>query len=121
MTATPIPEGFYAITPYLFAQGALRLIAFISAAFEGELIFKQKRPDDAIMRARMRIGDSMLMLADATPDFGSMATSIDLYVRDCDAVCHRALGSAGASVFPFMTLPSGERYGGVKGPCGEIW
>jgi hypothetical protein len=28
---------------------------------------------------------------------------------------------AGVSVFPIMTLPSGERYGGVKDPCGNIW
>src|SRR5437588_10631176 len=35
MPTKPIPEGFHAITPYLFAQGASRLIEFISAAFEG--------------------------------------------------------------------------------------
>jgi PhnB protein len=72
MSINPIPEGFHAITPYLFAQGASRLIEFISAAFEGELIFQQKRPDGAIMHATMRIGDSMLMLADPTPEFGPM-------------------------------------------------
>jgi uncharacterized glyoxalase superfamily protein PhnB len=66
MYINPIPEGFHAVTPYLFAQGASRLIEFISAAFEGELIFQQKRPDGAIMHATMRIGDSMLMLADVT-------------------------------------------------------
>src|SRR5215467_8218199 len=64
MSVKAIPEGFAALTPYLFAQGASRLIEFISAAFEGELIFQQKRPDGAIMHATMRIGDSMLMLAD---------------------------------------------------------
>jgi hypothetical protein len=46
------------------------LIEFIAAAFEGELIFQQKRPDGAVMHATMRIGDSMLMLADATREFG---------------------------------------------------
>jgi PhnB protein len=79
------------------------------------------RQDGAIMHATMRIGDSMLMLADATPQFGAMPTSIYLYVRDCDAVYHSALNSGGVSVFPIMTLPSGERYGGVKDPCGNIW
>jgi PhnB protein len=64
MSINPIPEGFHAITPYLFAQGASRLIEFTSAAFEGELTFRQTRPDGAIMHATMRIGDSMLMLAD---------------------------------------------------------
>jgi len=116
----PIPEGFHAITPYLFAQGASRLIEFISAAFEGELIFQQKRPDGAIMHATMQIGDSMLMLADPGPRVGPMPTSIYLYVADCDAVYHRALSSGGVSVFPMMTLPSGQRYGGIKDPCGNI-
>jgi PhnB protein len=121
MFMKPIPEGFHAITPYLFAQGASRLIAFISAAFEGKLIFKQERPNGAIMHATMQIGDSMLMLADPTPEFGAMPTSIYLYVTDCDAVYHRALSSGGVSVFPIMTLPSGERYGGIKDPCDNIW
>jgi PhnB protein len=121
MPTKPIPDGFHAITPYLFAQGASRLIEFISAAFDGDLTFRQNRPDGAIMHATMRIGDSMLMLADATPQFGPMPTSIYLYVRNCDAVYHSALDAGGVSVFPMMTLPSGERYGGVKDPCDNIW
>ena len=63
----------------------------------------------------------MLMLADATPPFGPMPASIYLYVHDSDAVYHSALSAGGVSVFPIMTLPSGERYGGVKDPCGNIW
>jgi uncharacterized glyoxalase superfamily protein PhnB len=121
MSIKPIPGGFHAVTPYLFAQGASRLIEFICAAFNGEVTFRQTRPDGAIMHATMRIGDSMLMLADPTPQFGPMPTSIYLYVRDCDAVYHSALNSGGVSVFPMMTLPSGERYGGIKDPCGNIW
>jgi PhnB protein len=121
MPTKPIPEGFHAITPYLFAQGASRLIEFISAAFEGELISHEKRPDGAVMHATMRIRDSMLMLADPTPEFGPMPSSIYLYVIDCDTVYQRALSSGGISVFPMMTLPSGQRYGGIKDPCGNIW
>jgi PhnB protein len=121
MSIKPIPDGFHAVTPYLFADGASRLIEFISAAFDGELTFRQTRADGAIMHATMRIGDSMLMLADASPEFGPMPTSIYFYVHDCDAVYHSALKAGGLSVFPIMTLPSGERYGGVKDPGGNIW
>ena len=121
MPTKPIPEGFHSITPYLFAEGAARLIDFISTAFEGELMFQQKRPDGTVMHATIRVGDSMLMLADPTPEFGAMPTSIYLYVPDCDAVYQRALDSGGAPVFPMMTLPSGQRYGGIKDPCGNIW
>ena len=121
MPTRPIRDGFHAITPYLFAQGASQLIEFISAAFGGEVTFRKARPDGAIMHAEMRIGDSMLMVAEPTEQFGPMPTSIYLYVTDCDAVYRSALDSGGVSVFPIMTLPSGERYGGVKDPCGNIW
>ena len=63
----------------------------------------------------------MIMLADPTSLFGPMPASVYLYVRDSDAVYHSALNAGGVSVFPIMTLPSGERYGGVKDPCGNIW
>jgi PhnB protein len=56
MSTKPIPEEFHAITPYLFAQGASRLIEFISAAFEGEVIFRQNRPDGTIMHATYPTG-----------------------------------------------------------------
>src|SRR5260370_26380155 len=120
MPTKPIPDGFHAITPYLFADGAARLVEFISAAFGGEVTYRAERPDGSIMHATMRVGDSMLMLADASAQFGPMPTSIYLYVTDSDAVYQTALNSDGISVFPIMTLPSGERYGGGKRPCAHI-
>ena len=121
MSVKPIPDGFHAVTPYLFTQDAARLIEFLEAAFNGELTARETRPDGAIMHATMRVGDSMLMLADAMSPFGPMPASIYLYVRDSDAVYNSALNAGGVSVFPVMALPSGERYGGVKDPCGNIW
>jgi PhnB protein len=121
MPAKPIPDGFHTMTPYLFAEGAPRLVEFISKAFHGEVIYRKERSDGSIMHATMRIGDSMLMLAEATSEFGPMPTSVYLYVPDCDTVYRQALEAGGVSVFGIMTLPSGERYGGVKDPCGNIW
>ena len=118
---SPIREGFRAITPYLFAHNAAHLIAFISKAFGGEETYRKERPDGAITHAEMRVGDSMLMLGEATPQFGAMPTSIYLYVIDSDSVYQHALSVGGTSVFPIMTLPNGERYGGVRDPLGNIW
>src|SRR5262249_22592457 len=121
MSVKPIPDGFHPVTPYLFVEGASRLIEFISAAFDGKPTSRETRPDGAIMHATMRVGDSMLMLADASQPFEPMPASIYLYVGDSDVVYRSALDAGGVSVFPIMTLPSGERYGGVKDPCGNIW
>ena len=121
MTAKPIRDGFHAITPYFFAEEARRLIKFISTAFGGKLTFQKERPDGSIVHAEMQIGDSMLMLADPSAEFKPTPTSIYLYVKDCDAVYQTAITSGGVSIFAMMTFPSGERYGGVKDPCGNIW
>jgi len=117
----PIREGFRALTPYLFAQNASRLIEFIAKAFGGSEVYRKERSDGAITHAEIRIGDSMLMIGEATAQFGPMPTSIYLYVADSDSVYQKALEIGGISVFPIMTLPNGERYGGVKDPCGNIW
>ena len=114
-------DGFRTITPYLFAQNASQLMEFISVAFGGSETYRKERPDGAVTHAEMRIGDSMLMVGEATPQFGPMPTSVYLYVADSDHVYRQALEAGGVSVFPIMTLPNGERYGGVKDPCGNIW
>lgn len=121
MPVKPIRDGFHSITPYLFVEGALRLIRFISDALGGEEVYRKERPDGSIMHAEMRIGNSMLMLGEAPDEFGPMPTSIYLYVTDSDAAYEKALQAGGISIFPIMTLPSGERYGGIKDPCGNIW
>ncbi|MBX6764248.1 MAG: VOC family protein [Rubrobacteraceae bacterium] len=121
MTAKPIRDGFHTITPYLFVRGVPQLITFLSEAFSAQVLSRESRPDGTIMHAELRVGDSMLMVGEATDEFGPMPTSIYLYVTDCDAVYRRALQVGGSSVFEIMNLPSGERYGGVKDPCGNIW
>ncbi len=120
MTVNPIRDGFRAITPYLLIADATRLIDFVTAAFNGELLGRETRPDGTTMHAEMRVGDSMLMLGEAS-DRPPMPSSIYLYVQDCDAVYQRALAAGGVSIFEMMNLPSGERYGGVQDPSGNIW
>jgi PhnB protein len=61
------------------------------------------------------------MMGEASAEFGPMPTSIYLYVTDCDRVFQRALDAGGIQIFELMNLPSGERYGGVKDCCGNIW
>ncbi len=121
MKANPIREGFHTITPYLFTRNTPHLIEFLTAAFGGELIARKDRPDGLVMHAEMRIGNSMLMMGDAMGDFGPMPTSIYLYVPDCDAVYQRALAAGGSSISAVRDMPSGERYGGIKDPCGNFW
>src|ERR1700735_3152633 len=62
----PIPEGFHTLTQYLAVNGAARLIDFFKEAFGAVEAFRVQRPGGpSIMHAQLRIGDSILELADA--------------------------------------------------------
>ena len=121
MSVNPIREGFHTITPYLAVNQAAELIEFLKNAFDAEQTHFGRRPDGSIMHAELRIGDSMVMIGEATKEFGPMPTNIYLYVTECDVVYKQALEAGGQSIFEPTDMPSGERYGGVKDPCDNVW
>ena len=122
MTVKPIREGFHTITPYLLVNGGLsELIAFVVEAFGADELCREAGPGGSIMHAEVRVGSSMLMLGQASERFPAMQGSIYLYVDDCDVVYAKALEAGGVSVMEVTTLPSGERYGGVRDLCGNVW
>ena len=53
---------------------------------------------------------------------GAMPASIFLRVEDADAAYRDAIQAGGISVSEPTDHPhAGERYGGVKDPCGNLW
>jgi uncharacterized glyoxalase superfamily protein PhnB len=81
----PIPEGFHTVTPFLIAHRAGMLIEFITKAFDAQVMFMMKDDDDKVVHATVKIGDSMVMVADANEKFGPTANLLQLYVEDVDA------------------------------------
>ncbi len=116
-------EGFHAITPYLVIPGAAQWIDFVKQAFGAEEHFRVKRPgaEDIIMHAEVKIGDSMIEVADANPQYPPTPTTLLLRVGDPDAVYDRAV-SAGATPFqPVADYDYGSRGGTVKDASGNSW
>ncbi|HEY5677955.1 MAG TPA: VOC family protein, partial [Myxococcales bacterium] len=69
MAVKPIPEGYHTFTPYFVVEGASDFIEFVKTAFNGKEVFRFPAPGGKIGHAEMRVGDSILMLADATPEY----------------------------------------------------
>lgn len=65
----PIRDGFHTVTPYLLVEGAPRLIEFLVRAFDAQVRALEARPGGSIMHAEVRIGDSMLMLGEASGEY----------------------------------------------------
>jgi uncharacterized glyoxalase superfamily protein PhnB len=116
-----IPEGFHTITPYLQVEGAARLIDFVKAAFQAEETIRVPLPDGSLMHACVRIGDSMVEMADAGGEIPATPIAIHLYVQDADAAYERALRAGAASIKPPEDMFYGDREAGVKDPVGNNW
>ncbi len=98
--AKPIPDGFHTLTPHLTVRDAAKAIEFYKQAFGAEVrsvIHEGKK----IMHATLKIGDSMLMLNDEFPEWGTLSplstgnagtgVAIHIYVEDVDNVFNRAV------------------------------
>jgi hypothetical protein len=57
-------EGFRSLTPYVIVQGSAQFIDFMREVFGAEERFRVPGPDGSIMHAEVKIGDSMIELAD---------------------------------------------------------
>lgn len=133
--AGAIPEGYHSVTPNLIIRGAAKAIEFYKQAFGAELTFRQDRPDGKLMHATIKIGDSILMLADEcaphkghdaecvrSPDgLGGTTTNFYLYVNDADAVFNKAIKSGAVVAVPVADMFWGDRLGMLKDPFGHFW
>ena len=129
MSVKPIPDGYHSITPYLTVRDAARAIEFYKQAFGAVPKAVMNSPDGKVMHAELLIGDSVVMLADEFPEFGSLSPQttggaglgLHIYIDGVDAAFDRAV-QAGATVeMPVMDMFWGDRYGKLKDPFGHKW
>ena len=100
----PIPDGYHTATPYLIVKGAAQAIEFYKKAFGATELLRMAQPGGKVGHAEIKIGDSILMLADESPEidarspqsFGGSPVSILLYVEDVDAVFTQAVAAGAA-------------------------
>jgi uncharacterized glyoxalase superfamily protein PhnB len=122
MTVKSVPEGYHTVTPYLVVRDAAKTIEFLKQAFGAEFAFEPtQRPDGTIMHAELKIGDSRVMMADATEQHPAMPCMLHVYVPDVDTVFKRAVAAGGTSVSEPSDQFYGDRGGGLKDPSGNYW
>jgi PhnB protein len=129
MTVKAVPEGYHTATPYLVVRGAAQAIDFYKKALGAEEVMRMPSPDGKIGHAELRIGDSVIFLADESPQgpykapqtLGGSSGGIMLYLEDVDKSFKRAL-DAGAKVSkPLEDMFWGDRYGAIADPFGHVW
>jgi PhnB protein len=122
--------GYHTITPYLMLREAARAIEFYKEVFgatEARPVYTME--DGRVGHAELRIGDSIVMLADEFPEMnyvgpttrGGTTVGLQLSVDDCDVVFERAVGAGAKVIRKLADQFYGDRSGTIEDPFGHWW
>jgi len=124
-----VPDTYTDVTPYLCCNNAASAIEFYKSVFAATELMRIAQPDGAIGHAEIKIGKSVIMLADEFPEMdvrspqslGGSPVSILLYVEDVDAVVAKALAAGSKLQSPVTDQFYGDRSGKLTDPFGHVW
>jgi PhnB protein len=130
MSVKAIPPGYERLIAYLIVRGAGEAIDFYQKAFGAIECLRMPGPaGKTIVHAELKIGESMLMLADeagaamgrSPQTLGGTPVCFVMYVAEVDAVFRHAV-EAGATVLqPLQNKFYGDRSGVITDPFGHQW
>lgn len=117
-----IPDQYNRLMPYLIVKGTGGFKKFMETVFDAteQLIVPGK--DGTVMHGELRIGDAVIMFAEAGGQFTVMNAGMYIHVDDADITYKKAL-TAGAHTVEGQE-PSDKDYGrtcGVTDPFGNTW
>lgn len=120
MPSEIVQVAYHTVMPYLVVPGVDALIQFTKAAFGAEEVQRHTGPDGTIMHAEVRIGDSIVMMAESSGEFHAMPASLYLTAEDVDATYVRAMEAGATSLREPQDQPYG-RSSGVRDASGNHW
>jgi PhnB protein len=125
----PVPPGMRTVTHYMIVESCADALAFYAKAFGAKELMRMPMPSGRIGHAEMKIGDSVVYIADSFPDMGhkdpkalgGSPAHIHLYVKDVNAAWDRAVAAGCTVKMPLADMFWGDRYGQVTDPFGHVW
>jgi len=129
MPVNPIPEGFHTVTPYLIVEKAVDALAYYQRAFDAVETLRLAGPSGKVAHAEIRIGDSLVCLADEFPELGycgpktrgGTPVTLLVYVEDVDARFRQAIDAGAVERRPLQDQFYGDRTGTLEDPFGHVW
>ena len=130
-TVKPIPDGYHSVSPYLIIDNrrAGEALDFYVRAFGAKVMLNMPRPDGGVMHAEMKLGDSVIMVADESPKmdaygpkhYGGTPITLFVYVPDVDATTKQAEKAGAKITRPLEDQFYGDRTAGLEDPFGYKW
>ena len=116
----PARPGYTTLFPYVIVKDADRYIEFLVAALGGVELGRTVH-EGKIANARLRFGDTTIMVGEGSAQFPPSAINLYVFVDDADAAMARALAEGGVPVSEVSDKPYGDRQGGIADPAGNVW
>lgn len=115
------------IAPLLSVRRGAQAVAFYTAAFSGEVLFRVDDADGGVV-AQLAIDGAGCWVADESPSNAAFSPEtvagptarMILTVADPDAICARAIAAGATEVWP-VDERYGWRLGRVVDPFGQHW
>ncbi|HZI56972.1 MAG TPA: VOC family protein, partial [Verrucomicrobiae bacterium] len=121
---------FHTVTPSLVVRDAPKAIEFYKKALGAQELSRMPGPDGKIMHAELKIGDSIIFIADENPQMGNIKSpqslggctgGLNIYVRNVDETFKQAITAGGKEAMPVADQFWGDRYGSFIDPFGYSW
>ena len=124
-----IPEGRNSVTPYLIVKNAARAIDYYKNVFGATELMRMDGPDGKIGHAELKVGNSIIMLADenvamgnrSAESIGASPVSLYVYLPDVDKTFEKAVAGGAKILKPVEDQFYGDRSGFLRDPFGHLW
>ena len=115
------PTDYNTASPYLIVDGASQTIDFLTRVFAAKEI--RRFPDESgkIRHSEVRIGDTVVMIADGAEGWPPMQAHVHVYVEDVDTTFKLALEAGATAVQQPAKKDDPDKRGGVKDAGGTTW
>lgn len=127
---TPVPKGYRTANPVLIVRGADAALSYYETVFGAEVLSRDYAQDGTTMlQAEMKIGNTILRVADEMPAFGIFSPTslggspviVQLYLSEVDAFWTRVVDNGAQVAVPLADTYWGERFGRLVDPFGHVW
>ena len=114
-------ETYRTVTPYLVVTDADAEIKFMEATFGATSKVCERTPEGKVRHAEIRVGDSLVMIGQASEQWKAIASSLYVWIPNVDEVYGKSLAAGATSLSEPDDKDYGHRNAGVVDANGITW
>jgi uncharacterized glyoxalase superfamily protein PhnB len=118
-----VPSRYSRVDPWVISADTDAEIAFLTTVFEAAESpgSRMLGADGRIGHVEVELGDAVIMLFDAQPEWGPTPSHLRVYVASTQETFDRALTAGARAVTEPTDLAFGEKVARVRDPQGHLW